>query len=86
MNRAKEVIFPEEMLEILEINKGMSGESASSYIRRATARLMVADKLMKIKTKTVYVQQEVEEVKLEPAEGAMYCDADGCDDPRGADK
>ena len=56
--KEKVIIFPRAMLDILDDNKRITGETSSSYIRRATAMKMVDEKLMKITTKTIVLDQK----------------------------
>lgn len=56
--KEKLVIFPKAMLDILAENKKITGETASSYIRRATATRMVAENLMIIVPEKVAFNQK----------------------------
>lgn len=84
--RDKLIAFPEDVLEILADYKAKTGVSASNYIRNATIRRMIRDKLIWFKMVTVDVKTEkngklVTMSNAEGDEANKFCDGDSCEIP-----
>ena len=82
--RDKLVAFPEDVLDTLADYKKKTGVSASNYIRNATIRKMIVDKLIWFKMNTIEVEKESngKKLNLSNAEGNIansFCDGDSCD-------
>lgn len=71
----KLISFPEEMLQALDDYKKLTGIPATDYIRDTVARRMVTDGLIKLKTKTIVIEDRVTEVP----EAIKFCDGDKCE-------
>jgi hypothetical protein len=83
--RDKLIAFPEDVLDVLSDYKEKTGVSASNYIRNATIRRMIQDKLIWFSMKTIDVETKSNGKKysnLSDAEGNeanKYCDGDSCE-------
>lgn len=81
--RSKSIDFPEVVLDALAEYKKTTGMSASDYIRNATCRRMITDKILKIKIKEVEILKEEDmiHINLDAINANSFCDGDKCEIP-----
>ena len=80
----KLIDIPDNIHEILAYYKEVTGCSVSEQIKHAILRFLVHEKLLTIKRRTVYIDEEKKVVKkkvITPSVGVKFCDGDSCEVP-----
>jgi len=90
--KGKLIEFPESILEALAEYKKQTGISASDYIRLATCRRMIVDKIVILKVIEIDVERNGNGSKIkidmtDAIESNKFCDGESCGfDPEMASK
>jgi hypothetical protein len=85
--KSKLIEFPPEILDALAEYKKTTGVSASDYIRNATCRRMLTDKIIYLKIIEVEVEsknngrKKKELDEIDAIESNKFCDKDTCEIP-----
>ena len=84
--KSKLIDFPPEILDALAEYKKTTGVSASDYIRNATCRRMLTDRIIFLKIITIEVEDKSngrkKEIDMTDAiEGNKFCDKGSCEIP-----
>lgn len=76
----KVITIPDPLKRILDQHKDATGIPLTQYIQQSLIRQMLKDNLIKIKPRTVYVDEEGDVIETEDIQDKpLYCDSEKCE-------